>query len=348
MDRDVQFEELLASAQALGREGRFEESSIAAEGAVARSRALGSMGLEARATRYVSFALAHRGRVSEAMARLEAVMRHFERRESSPELHDALVAAAIFHMHLDWVSFAGCERAVPPAVSFGVLDRAESLLGVVGVGPRYALMSVRASLLAQQGKLAEAAQLHEAAILVFEPTAGYTLSTCRQQYADCLMQLARYESAEVQYTAIACDLGATARDKKSAYVGLAQCALARGDLAKALACAEEAVNVAARLGDDASCAALRVLVKALEANGESAHAIAAAERHVEIARRTSSKTRLYHALIGHADLAARLGDVDAARVSLDDALRVAEEIDARTGEDRYRKSIDARITRLGR
>jgi tetratricopeptide (TPR) repeat protein len=315
----------------------------------ARAKELGDFALEIRASRTISWALAHTGRSNVALERLEPILALIEAHLHAPELRDPRVANAALASYLDWAEFASFAEGAPIAARLAMLDRAEVFLKAIGRTEwRCSLVSTRATLFRRMGKLEEAATLCQESILTYDANASaYTLASYRQQYADVLCELGRIESAETQFMAILMEPGRTARDAKSAYIGLARCALRRGATVEGLEHANQAVRAASELGDDAACNALGILIDALIASSELEHATAVADQLVDRARRTGNPTRLFYALRSHADVALKTKDTDAARATLEEMRRLAQDLDVRSGGgERYMAQVRRRLSSL--
>jgi len=344
---DKEFETALAEAYARTHVGRYAESEHFAEAALARAKALGSVGLEVRASRSLARALAARGDLRGAIDRLAGVLAMLPQDGRGSPFGEPAVTEAAFAICLDWVELTGVAGAAPPAQRLEVLERAE-VLARQAVRPEWqsALLGTRGAILRSQGRSKEAADLLRAAVLAFLPgSTTYTLASYRQPYGDVLFELGQVESAEVQYLAILMEPASSTRDKKSANVGLARCALKRGAHADAIGYAEKAVVTARALGDEASCNALGVLADALQAAGEHEHAVAVAHQLIDRARRTGNKVRLFHALRAHVDVSMG-GDREAALASLEEAQTLAEELDRPSGRDRFMAQVRTRRQRL--
>jgi tetratricopeptide (TPR) repeat protein len=345
MRDDERYEALIKDAYANSLQGKYGESLAAARSAVLRAKGLGSLGLELRATRVEASTLSLSGSMREAFERLEWVL-GLTAGELPEELREIRVAHAIVSAHLDWAEVAGWLGCATAARRLEVLERA-AVIGEGRPGWLSGVLSLRASIMREQTRLDEAIELGAEAIRTFMHGApGSTLASHRQQHADILQAKGHYERAELQYMTILTDETRSARDEKSAYVGLARCALQRGDFAEARRRAETAVEVAAALGDSAMCGALDVLAGALCRTGDLDHAAAVADQLVDRARRLGQRARLFHALRCRLDVAIEAEDQEGARAWLEEAEVVARALDATHGGSTYVAALRARSKRI--
>jgi tetratricopeptide (TPR) repeat protein len=348
MAADEAFDKVLSEARKASHRGAYAEALEASRRAIARGREVGSVGLEIRATSVEASTLSLMGRGAEAVERLEWVLgvARGERRE--PELSEARVAHAVVCSYLDWVETTTWLDTSRIPARLEALARADALIAALGKpGWRSGVLSLRASILRAQSRLDDAIALGEEAIRCFERgSPGYTLASYRQQHADVLMEAGRLESAEVQYMAILMEKDRSRRNEKSAHVGLAKCALVRGDAIEARRRAEKALEIAKPLGDSAMYGPLEILIEALHRAGELDHATAVADKLVDRARVSGNRQRLFYAVRRQIDLAISRDDQEGARAWLDEAGALAIVLDGSTDGDRYARQVRTRQARL--
>jgi tetratricopeptide (TPR) repeat protein len=344
---EADFEQSLKDAYRLCAAGEYAAGLAASQSAAARARDIGSVGLELRAARIEASLLSLMSRKKESMARLDWALAVAGGERLPADLTELRVAHAVVACHLDWVETAGWV-GIAKEERLRVLDRAEDLLKELGRPEwRTGVASMRSTLMRSMGRLDEAIALGEEAIRCFTTGApGSTLASYRQQHADALLDAGRLDSAEVQYMAIMMEPGRAVRDEKSALVGLARCALRRGDAIVARSHAEKALTIARPLGDGAMCGALDILMQALKAAGELDHAAAVADQYIERARRAGEKGRLFYALRSQIDISFEREDDEGARAWLEEAAIVASALDRATGGDVYGKQVRTRRARL--
>ena len=344
---DPLFERLVAEAREQSHRGQYAPSLEAARPAIARARDLRSTELTVRAILREASALSLSARGEEALERLASILSLASEKPRVLCLTDLRVAHAVVSAHLDWVSVTGFIGPVPAPRRIEVLDRADALLTEIGRPDwRSGVLGMRSTLLRSLGRLEEAIRLEAEAIRAFSiESPGFTLASHRQQHADMLFETGRIEEAEREYRAILTDTHRAVRDEKSANVGIARCALRRGDLTVARRYAEEAVRIAGPLGDSAVYGALHVLGEVLGESGELDHAVAVADQLVERARKTRSPQRLFFAMRSQIDLAIKRSDGEGARDWLEEAEKLARLLDGPTGENRYGVQLQWRRAR---
>jgi tetratricopeptide (TPR) repeat protein len=344
---DATFERFLTESRERSHRGDYARSLEAARRAVARARDLRSTELSVRAAEREANTLSLSGCGREAAERLGSILSLVNERPRSLRLTDRRVAHAVVCAHLDWVSITGFIDPVPVQRRFEVLDRTEALLMEMGRPDwRSGVLGMRATLLRSLCRYEEAIPLSAHAIRTFsEGAPGSTLASYRQQHADTLFDARRISEAEIEYRAIVTDARRSVRDEKSAHVGLARCALRRGELAVARQHAEEAVRIAKPLSDSALCGALHVLAEVLEKSDELDHAVAVADQLVEKARKTKSPQRLFFAIRSQIDIALAREDGESARSWLEGAERLASLLDGKGGSG-YAAQLRGRRERI--
>lgn len=353
MTVDATFDQLLSEAYASSSAGAYAKSLDAAQRALGLARQESSIGRELRATRIEASTLSLMGRQKEALARLDWALETAAGHRASPVMKEPRVAQAVVATYLDWAEITGLVGAASMVERLDVLDRADDLLAAIDKPQwRSGVLSMRATIMQSLGRMEEAVALGAEAIRCFDtndPGPGSTLASYRQQHADLLAALPgddQLESAEVQYMQILVEPRRSVRNEKSAYVGLARCALRRGDGEEARHRAQKALELAAPMGDAAMCGPLEILAKALRAIGELDHAAAVADQLIERSRKSGSPTRLFYALRAQIDLSFEREDHASARAWLEEASELASSLDQAAGGDQFARQLHARKARL--
>lgn len=343
---------LLEEGWRLYGEGRYAEALLAREKAVEGARELGDLGLEMQAISEEADALSMLGDQAAALSRYTWILSLSTDPSRRAEVEKAGVTWQIATAHLQWVECARFLDKVPVEQLFGVLDAGDAYLRAIGhPGWRSGLLKQRANVLQFLGRLEEAIGAAEEGLslkLRDGSGPGATLATHRWHLGHLLRQAERHEEARGHYQSVLDDPASAPRDRKAAAQGLAHCALADGDAAKARTLAEQAVLLAESMGNDSLVAALDVLVPACRRAGDLPAARSAAERMLAGARRIGTSSRLYFALGNAADVALDEQDTARALALLDEAEPHAEAMDRSRGRTIYRDDLRARRARLAR
>ena len=340
---------LLAEAYSFYAEGRFAATLRATGAALEAARVLGDVELRVRALVYEGGALKILGEFATALARHTEVLALAEDPAHREALAGERAQRAVAESFLEWV---GCARSLPEFSAtdlLTVLDRAEAWLRGVGRGRwRAGVCSQRAQVLAMLGRRPEALGLAEEAVALAErnPTApGYTLAGYRLGLGDLLRGDGQTERAAGQYQRVLDDPASARWDRFVALVGLAWCALARGEPPRAQELAADAVRLAEGLGENALCQALEVAVAAHRGASDLPSARAAAERHLQLARCLGAY-RQYFAVRVRLDVALDEGDRGTAGALLVELQPLAEALDGATGRREERDAYETRRRRL--
>ncbi len=341
---------LLEEGGRLYREGRYAEALRAWEKAVEGARELGDLGLEMKAVSWEANALSMLGDRAAALSRCTWILGISTDPSRRVEVEKTGVTWQIADAHRAWVVCARFLDKVPVEQLFGVLDAGEAYVRAIGhPGWRSGLLWERASVLRSLGRLGEAIGAAEEGLSLMLRDGsgpGVTLATHRWYLGDLLREAERHEEARGHYQAVLDDPVSSPYGRMTSAHGLAHCALAGGDAAKARALAEQAVLLAESMGDDNLGGALDVLISACRYAGDLPAARSAAERMLAGARRIGSSNRLYYALRSVIDVALDEQDTARAVALLDEAVPHAEAMDRSRGRTIYRDDLRARRDRL--
>jgi tetratricopeptide (TPR) repeat protein len=343
-------EALIGQADALYGGGRYREAQRAAEAAVEGAQGLGAIDLEVRANQWLSDALMMQGDVATALAKLSWILSVVQYATHAHALDNDDTRWAVAQAWVNWVHCARTLPGIEVASLFRVLSEAEAWLRSVGHAHwRAGLLNERSLLLVAQRRFEEALGFSEEALALARkcPRApGRTLGCHRWNLGNLLRWMGRHDEALPHYQNILDDPGAHDNDRKAAHVGIARCALACNDPPMALRHARDAVALAERLGDNALCHSLSVLVDACRAAGQRDEARLAATRFIDAARRLGDNYELYFAQCDRFDVALDDGDVAAASPLLTELEPLAQLIDRQTGTATYTAEFVARRARF--
>ena len=285
------------------------------------------------------------GEKATALARHTEVLALAEDPAHREALAGSRAQRAVAQSFVDWVECAQFLPEFPATDLLRVVDWAEAWLRGVGRGRwRAGVCLQRARVLEMLGRRPEALGLAEEAVALAErdPAApGYTLATHRWRLGDLLRAEGQTERAAGQYQRVLDDPASHPGDRLAALVGLALCALARGEPPRAQELAADAVRLAEGLGENVLCAALEVAVAAHRGVGDLPRARAAAERHLQLARRFGAFDQ-YFAVRDRLDVALDEGDRGTAGALLAELQPLAEALDGATGLREKHDECEAR------
>jgi tetratricopeptide (TPR) repeat protein len=227
---------------------------------------------------------------------------------------------AVGHAWFNWTVVARFVGGASAVRLLEVLDSADRWLASAGAeGARAPVLLQRALVHRERGDLDLAVTAARDALAAYRPdTAGFTLASHRAELAAILCDLGRGGEAEQLYRATLEHPASDDYDLAVACIGLAHCALDRGDTEDALLHATNAVTVAETVAEEPLGPALGVLVAAQRSAGDLDSAWCTALRHVETANHAGNHYRAYHALRSAVDVALDRGDRTAAASLLDD------------------------------
>lgn len=252
----------------------------AAERAVLAAEELDDAGLLVEALAAEAVPLRMRGENAAALARYTRVLALADDHDTAdrPGVEDA--ARAVARAYIDWVECARNLTGISWRELFGVLDAAERWLAATGRRRwRAGVLLQRASLHHSLDEWDAAVAAGQETLAAYQPdAAGYSLGAYRFGLGDKLRDAGRPGEAQPLYQAMLDDPNTASYDLLSAHRGLAWCALADHDPARARRHAATAVRLSEPLGDNALCTPLAVLVAACRAGGDLDAAWQAATR----------------------------------------------------------------------
>jgi tetratricopeptide (TPR) repeat protein len=325
-------EALIDHAYELTRAGRYGPALAAAVRAVEAAERLDDPALLVQALVQEAYTLRRRGEDGAALSRYTRILAIAEDIGNPGRLDQPDVVRAVAKGYTGWVECALRVGGMRVRELFGVLDAGERYLRSAGRSSwRAGLLLQRAAVHDWLGEYAVAVAVGWEALAAYQPGGLSLLSTHRIFLGDYLRRAGRADEAEPLYQAVLDAPGTTPVDRKDALVGLARCALDRGDIPAGRRHATAAVREAEPLGDSELSRALEALIRACLDASDLDTAAATAARKMEVARRLGGRRDLYRAAQWAVEVAADRGEFDTVAELLNELDGHAAALDADTG-----------------
>ena len=331
-------------------EGRWQEALSAAGRAAEAATRLDDLVLLVRALSVEGEILNMTGDFAGGLARYTRILALAEDPATSHCLNDDDAARTVASARWNWVACARYITSIPVRDLFGVLDAADRWLDVTGHRDwRASVLSERADVHAALGEWDAAIACANEALLAklrHPDAAGYNVAAYRHALGEILIDGGRAAEAVPHFRATLDDPRTDLWDQHRSHQGLAECALAAGDLVAAEREMRRAVQRAESLGDDELCNSLGVLARVCQAAGDLTAAWQAAARRLEVAGRIGGHHRPYQAARVAVDIALDRADYATARRLLDDLDVHARAMDAATATTTCAAEVAERRQRL--
>lgn len=336
-------EQKLAEARSASEKGRHAEAAKLSVKAREAAKEAGDRWLGVRAEYLEAVALERLGKWADATSRYAAVR---DAAADPAEWTEGAVAGAAFEIaaaHIDWVRCARFSPEVQTVKLLAVLDAGEAYVRGIGKPSwRAGMLRQRANVLDLLGRRDPAIAAAEEALALKTRDAygpGGTLNAHRWKLGDMLRRAARPKDAMPHYQAVLDDERSAPFDRSVALQGLARCYLAVGHMGYARSHGEEAVHLAAGLGESALAPVLATFIDVTLTEKDLPSARTASNWMLETARNTGGSYPLYFALRQAARVALAEKDGPRARALVAEAAPLAEAIDRSRGRKTLRDEL---------
>lgn len=341
---------LLDAGVGLHEEGRYEESLQAAEQVRDGARKLDDVGLEVRAVNLEATALKMLGRKMDALARYSWILGIAHDRMHPSAIEDEQVLREVLAAYLSWVECALHLPEVEVQKLFEILDTGERLATTTGKSSwRAGFFQLRAVVLWQLGRWDEARAASEEGLALAQrdvTAPGPTLDAHRCFFARLLCEAGRLDDARMQYETVLSSATSSQYGCMVALLGLVPCDLAKDDISSVRRHTEDALRRAESLGENATFAALQLLIDIHLRRGDSDAAAAVSNRALDIANRLGGAMLLFHALQSAAVVAIAKGDRDGANAFVLQAEVHAELLDRARDRGAFASMLDVLRARV--